>query len=268
MLDGRWIYLAALPVAAGLIGSGAGRGRRMDALIALLALGHLAVLANVALFPIPSDPDMIAQGRTAAASAIGLGGLNLVPFATIGPVLGGAASAQAVRIAVLNVFVLTPAGICFPIMFRPLRRWRALVPVAIVGGASVEAAQLTISTALGFRYRTIDIDDVILNTIGIVIGWLIVKLSLRVVPGRRGIDAQQMTLLERNVPDVRVDRQVGDLAGRVRVADLAAVDDDVPEAQSAERMRRVGAGTARPQPGIPRPVVRQAERRRDPRSRD
>jgi glycopeptide antibiotics resistance protein len=42
----------------------------------------------------------------------------------------------------------------------------------------VEAAQLAISTILGARYRTIDIDDVILNAAGMVVGWFVVRAAL------------------------------------------------------------------------------------------
>jgi glycopeptide antibiotics resistance protein len=32
---------------------------------------------------------------------------------------------------------------------------------------------------LGFTYRTIDIDDVLLNAIGIAVGWLAVRIAFR-----------------------------------------------------------------------------------------
>ena len=172
MLDGRWLYVAALAIAAAILGR---RGASARTIIELVALGHVVVLANVALFPIPIDPALLLDARTAASS--GGGGLNLVPFATIGPVLTGHAPPLAARIAVLNLFVLTPAGVYLPALFESLRSWRGLAIVAIAGGVSVEAAQLAISTVFGFPYRTIDIDDVILNALGIAIGWLILGLA-------------------------------------------------------------------------------------------
>jgi glycopeptide antibiotics resistance protein len=174
MLDGRWLYAGAVPIALGIIALGAGRGRIA---VGLVALAHLTVLANVALFPIPFDPGLIAGGR-ATAGSFGADGLNLFPFATIGPVLAGHAPAIATRIAFLNLFVLTPAGIYLPALWSGLRSWRGLILLTILGGASIEAAQLAISAVLGFAYRAIDIDDVILNSIGIVIGWLALRVWL------------------------------------------------------------------------------------------
>lgn len=176
MLDGRWLYVLALPIALGIVARRAGTAR---ALVALIALAHVAILANVALFPVPIDRALQVAGQTAGASLAGGGRLNLVPFATIGPVIAGRAPPIATQIAILNVFVLTPAGIYLPLLFRSLRGWRALVAMTILGGASIEAAQLVMSAAVGFRYRFIDIDDVILNAIGIAVGWLIVRAALQ-----------------------------------------------------------------------------------------
>ncbi len=49
----------------------------------------------------------------------------------------------------------------------------------MIGGASIELVQLAISTLLGFRYRSIDVDDAILNGVGLVLGWLVVRFTTR-----------------------------------------------------------------------------------------
>jgi glycopeptide antibiotics resistance protein len=181
MLDGRWLYVAAVPLVVWIVAYGRARGRASPrTLVALVAVAHVVILANVALFPIPVDPVLNAAGRAAAASSSGDGGLGLIPFATIGPVLAGDAPPYATRITILNLFVLAPAGVYLPVLFPSLRDLRGLVLLTVAGGLSVEAGQLAISTVLGFHYRTIDIDDVILNAIGIVVGWAVLRLVLRV----------------------------------------------------------------------------------------
>ena len=52
-----------------------------------------------------------------------------------------------------------------------LRSWRVFLPAALVIGGSIEAAQAAISFLLGFRYRHLDVDDWILNTIGLLLGF-------------------------------------------------------------------------------------------------
>src|SRR5258705_10163683 len=73
MLDGRWLYVATVPVAVWILSRRAAPGRR---LVALIALAHVAILANVSLFPVPVDPAVVAAGRAAANASAGGGGLR------------------------------------------------------------------------------------------------------------------------------------------------------------------------------------------------
>jgi glycopeptide antibiotics resistance protein len=154
--------------------------------LSLIAIGHLTVLVSVALFPIPIDAEVLDLARRAAEGSPG-GSLNVVPFATIGPVLAGSGDATAVRLLVLNALVLLPAGVYLPLLWPILRRPWAAVPLVVVAGASVELAQLAISTVLGFRYRWIDVDDAIMNAVGVALGWLLVvgAIAIRRAARRR-----------------------------------------------------------------------------------
>jgi glycopeptide antibiotics resistance protein len=53
------------------------------------------------------------------------------------------------------------------------------VPLVVIGGASIELVQAAISTLIGVRYRWLDIDDAILNGVGLALGWLVVAVALR-----------------------------------------------------------------------------------------
>ena len=167
MLGGVVAYLAAVPAVFAVLALRLGTWRT---LVALAAVAHLIVLASVALFPLPVDPGLIAGGRAWAARTAGES-LNLVPFATIGSALAGHGGPEARLLALLNLFVLAPAGVYLPILVPRLRSWRAFLPAAIVLGASIELAQAAVSFVLGFRYRHLDVDDWILNTIGLVLGY-------------------------------------------------------------------------------------------------
>ena len=112
--------------------------------------------------------------------------LNLVPFRTIGSQLAAGASAAGRTEALLNLFVLAPAGVYLPMLVPRLRSWRTFLPVAIVVGGSIEAAQLAMSFVVGFRYRTIDVDDWILNTVGLLIGFAIWQLLAMVAARLNG----------------------------------------------------------------------------------
>ena len=167
MLGGGVAYIAAVPAVFVVLALRLGAWRT---LVALIAVAHLVVLASVALFPLPVDPGLIAGGRAWAAGTAGES-LNLVPFATIGPALAGVGGTGARVIALANLFVLAPAGVYLPILVPRLRSWRVFLPAALVIGGSIEAAQAAISFLLGFRYRHLDVDDWILNTVGLLLGF-------------------------------------------------------------------------------------------------
>ena len=101
-------------------------------------------------------------------------GVNLVPFDTIRRALHPGAGDQ-LRIAVLNLFVLFPAGLYLPFLFVRLRSWPALAALAVAGGASIELGQLATSLVVGHLARSIDVDDVILNTAGLAVGLVLAR---------------------------------------------------------------------------------------------
>jgi glycopeptide antibiotics resistance protein len=182
VLGGSVVYLAAIPAVLAVLALRLGTWRTI---VALIAVAHVAVLVSVALFPLAVDPVLLANGHAYAASTAGEG-LNLVPFRTIESQLAAGASAAGRREALLNLLVLAPAGIYLPMLVPRLRSWRRFLPVAIVVGGSIEAAQLAMSLVVGFRYRTIDVDDWILNTVGLLIGYAAWRLW-RSMAERRGL---------------------------------------------------------------------------------
>jgi glycopeptide antibiotics resistance protein len=184
VIDGSVVYPAGIAAAVIVVALRLGWPRT---LLALVVIGHLTILASVALFPIPVDPRLLPELRAIEATGSTSYTLNLRPFATILPAFAGRGGPDATRLLILNTLVLFPAGIYLPLLVPALRRWAAFVPFVVIGGASIELAQAAISAVLGFRYRSIDVDDAILNAIGLVVGWLLVVLVLRLTgrPDRR-----------------------------------------------------------------------------------
>ena len=101
---------------------------------------------------------------------------NAIPFVTIRIYLDNLDSAFWVSQAVGNVLLLLPVGLFGPIALPWLGRWWRVLLVAIVISASIEVAQLFIPE------RSADVDDVMINAIGALLGyWLL--LLLRAVGG-------------------------------------------------------------------------------------
>jgi glycopeptide antibiotics resistance protein len=94
-----------------------------------------------------------------------------VPLATLAFQLRGGLTAFELRQIVGNLLLLLPIGIYGPMCWPALRSARVLAAMAVAVSAFIELAQLAIATAYGFPVRVADIDDVLLNTIGALIGY-------------------------------------------------------------------------------------------------
>jgi glycopeptide antibiotics resistance protein len=124
-------------------------------------------LAVLAVGPLPLDPDAIAAAREAARLDH-----NGVPFATLERQLASGPDRDAMVQLVGNLLLLAPLGVYGPALWRSLRSPLAIVLVAGAVSAVVELGQLGLSELYGFPIRIADVDDVILNTAGALLGWV------------------------------------------------------------------------------------------------
>ncbi len=66
-----------------------------------------------------------------------------------------------------NVALFIPTGIIIPIIWKWLDRWWKAIPTGMLISLIIELAQLP------FASRATDIDDLILNSLGVIIGYII-----------------------------------------------------------------------------------------------
>lgn len=78
---------------------------------------------------------------------------------------------------VLNVIMFIPLGILLPLLRPPLDTVRRLAGHAAGASLSIELIQFVLGMTLGSR-RTVDINDLIANTAGALLGLLILRLAL------------------------------------------------------------------------------------------
>ncbi len=100
------------------------------------------------------------------------GASNLIPFKTILPYLLGDMGLLIGGLNILgNIFLLVPLGFLAPLLKPEMRAGKALI-LAIASGLLIETAQLLM------RVGRFDIDDVILNGLGVMFGfWLFLLLK-------------------------------------------------------------------------------------------
>lgn len=116
--------------------------------------------------------------------------LNLIPFRTIDEFVtamspGSTASGFFSRFAFINlagnVLMFVPLGVFLPALWPRLRRFGRFLLWVVLAVIAVELVQLF--TLLG----SCDIDDLILNTLGAVIGFAFYKLALMLYHRKRTI---------------------------------------------------------------------------------
>ena len=70
-----------------------------------------------------------------------------------------------------NLILLIPFGILLPCIFRSVRSFKNVLAICVFCSALIELIQFFLRQ-IG-TFRTVDIDDLILNTIGGMLGWVI-----------------------------------------------------------------------------------------------
>ena len=178
MLGSEGIVVLSLGVAAtwGAVRMVARVSARRAATEAALA-GYLVALVCVVMFPLRS---MDAVDATYISAFI-----NLVPFHTIIEIVRGF-QGQVVRQLVGNVVMFVPLGFLLPLVSVRCRRLLVTAVVALVVSVGIEFIQLAMLFTLVSR-RSVDIDDVVLNVAGAVLGYLAWRIAHVVMRGGRAI---------------------------------------------------------------------------------
>lgn len=138
----------------------------------ILLLAYSALLVKIIVF---KDVPAIRVGRL----IFNFGGTetgrspNFIPFKTIFPYLLGD---KGWLIAGINLFgnigLLVPVGLLIPFVFHKISLKKSLV-LAVAAGLILEGMQAILSIGV------FDIDDMILNALGVIVGYLIVTRIVR-----------------------------------------------------------------------------------------
>lgn len=120
---------------------------------------YVIEVLTITLFPLPTDGAMAATYSETPFFTH----LNVVPVAAW---LHGEGFG---RLELSNIALGVPFG--FGAWFvLPLEDTRRVVLLGICASVAIELTQLTIGAFVGFMYRVVDVNDVILNTAGVVAG--------------------------------------------------------------------------------------------------
>ena len=135
--------------------------------VTCILIAYLTVVASITLFPIYVE-DKMEYGA-------GITWYNYVPCRTIIDTLQYGLSLTASTQLLGNILMTVPFGVMVLMLTENHKWWKILI-IAIAFASSIEFTQMIIGFTINNMYRTVDIDDVILNTIGVYIGYGIFKL--------------------------------------------------------------------------------------------
>jgi glycopeptide antibiotics resistance protein len=105
--------------------------------------------------------------------------INLIPLRTIGEVARPELARGALGQVVGNILLFVPLGLFLPLTLERFRTFKAVVFAGLLASVGIELLQLCFLLA-HLMNRAADVDDVILNTTGAVIGYAVWALFRRV----------------------------------------------------------------------------------------
>jgi glycopeptide antibiotics resistance protein len=166
--------LAGLALLLGLLPILYRRTHRTGFLVGFSAFWlYLLAVCALTLFPLP----LPASAETRAPLREILLRMNLIPlrYGTTPDGIFGLSPRTAFWQLGGNVLLTLPYGLFLRGLFSA--RLRDLPALALAPGLGIEMAQCGFSLLLGSNYRVVDINDVLLNTLGALIGYTIYRLG-------------------------------------------------------------------------------------------
>lgn len=179
--------LLIYPTLAVLLAAGAyGLWKRVPGwrtFLILCFIVYASMVVEVTLFPIPVSFAEIARFRSDPSLYVSPD-LNIVPFRSI---MAGARGPAAISASVLarnwlgNLLLLLPLGVMAPLIWSRFRNVRQATLFFVAVSLSIELAQYVGSFhVFGIRWKSADVDDLIVNVAGALLGFLLMKLLIRV----------------------------------------------------------------------------------------
>lgn len=169
MVDFELVYLVPLCIAF-LVAQLVVRAKPVDILLRTLGFIYFALVLAVTLFPIPVDS---VEDFTNAGVEFRN---NFVPFKSIIDIISSQPASIALRQVGGNVVLMMPLGFLVPLTYKRDIGWKKILCIGILFSFFIEVLQLIFSYMISFTYKITDVDDLLLNSLGAVVGYCFYKL--------------------------------------------------------------------------------------------
>ncbi|WP_429648514.1 VanZ family protein [Aeribacillus pallidus] len=75
-----------------------------------------------------------------------------------------------------NLLLMLPLGVYVPLIWEKKNKLKLIAFIGFVTSFFIEYLQFQIGMIIHLRYRSVDIDDILLNTLGAITGFFILKM--------------------------------------------------------------------------------------------
>lgn len=103
---------------------------------------------------------------------------NFIPFKSIIDILSNDNLSIMIKMKqiIWNIVLFVPMWFFIPLLWISKNQLNKALLIGIISTLSIELTQFLISLLLGFSYKITDIDDILLNILGFIIGFFLYKL--------------------------------------------------------------------------------------------
>ena len=125
---------------------------------------YLMMLINVAFFPIPIQKEVISVLKETNSNAKAV---NITPFHSIIQTVKTNPSIELKLLQLIgNIVLILPITFYIPLVYNRVNNLKKALILSIIIAILIEMMQFVIGRVIGYYYRIIDIDDIILNVFG------------------------------------------------------------------------------------------------------
>jgi glycopeptide antibiotics resistance protein len=135
---------------------------------------YFTCLINFTLFPFPYQKYLI---QVMIEDQLGYNH-NFIPFKSIVDTINYGSISIVLKQVAGNILLFIPLGFALPILFFRITKIKTIL-IGFTLSLTIESIQAISGLFLGYNYRSCDVDDLLLNTTGTIIGLSVYKLSLK-----------------------------------------------------------------------------------------
>lgn len=146
--------------------------------VIIRSLFYFYIVATIAitLFPLPFQENLIHDKRANNFLVN-----NFIPFHSIYEIISTSPFFVILKQIGGNIILGMPLGFFLPLIWKKSKSLMKALSVGILFSVGIEAIQFFISLLLGYTYKITDVDDVLLNAFGCILGYVLYKITIPIL---------------------------------------------------------------------------------------